>query len=226
MTESPQTVEPDEPVVKAFASLAERGYRHFPVVDAGRVVGVVSLRDLMRLARIEPVTAPGTLEAPKGLAGVIVAETEVGDVRGQEGFYHYRQYSATELTETPTPRGRLVPALRGRAAHRRPARRPSSTRYGPLREIPEAVRPLLAAVARAGDDFVPLDGLRSAMSLVAQSAWLQALPRHRCGRAAGQRHAGVRRHPHAHRGAVASASGPRGRRPPPTTSATPPTTST
>ena len=27
----------------------------------------------------------------------MVAETTVGDVRGEEGFYHYRQYSAVEL---------------------------------------------------------------------------------------------------------------------------------
>src|SRR5690606_26820790 len=99
MTESPTTVPPEEEVVRAFANLAQHGYRHFPVVEGGRLAGVVSLRDMLRVASIEPVTAPGTLEAPKGLAGVIVAETEVGDVRGQEGFYHYRQYSATALTE-------------------------------------------------------------------------------------------------------------------------------
>jgi citrate synthase len=53
----------------------------------------------MRIAQIQPVLHPGTLEAPKGLEGVVVAETTVGDVRGQEGFYHYRQYSAVELAE-------------------------------------------------------------------------------------------------------------------------------
>jgi len=34
---------------------------------------------------------------PRGLKGVIVADTALGDVRGLEGFYHYRQYSAPEL---------------------------------------------------------------------------------------------------------------------------------
>src|SRR5271170_7384891 len=37
------------------------------------------------------------LVAPPGLEAVIVADTRVGDVRGGEGFYHYRQYSAVEL---------------------------------------------------------------------------------------------------------------------------------
>jgi citrate synthase len=42
----------------------------------------------------------GTVEAPRGLKGVIVADTSVGDVRGEEGFYHYRQYAAPELAAT------------------------------------------------------------------------------------------------------------------------------
>jgi citrate synthase len=39
------------------------------------------------------------LEVPAGLKGLIVADTTIGDVRGAEGFYHYRQYSAVELAE-------------------------------------------------------------------------------------------------------------------------------
>lgn len=41
-----------------------------------------------------------TVDVPRGLAGVVVADTEVGDVRGREGFYHYRQYSAVDLART------------------------------------------------------------------------------------------------------------------------------
>lgn len=43
-----------------------------------------------------PIT-PATLLAPPGLKGVIVADTEIGDVRGSEGFYHYRDRDAIEL---------------------------------------------------------------------------------------------------------------------------------
>jgi citrate synthase len=42
------------------------------------------------------------IDVPRGLAGVAVAETSVGDVRGEEGFYHYRQYDATTLARTQT----------------------------------------------------------------------------------------------------------------------------
>lgn len=37
------------------------------------------------------------IEVPPGLKGVPVAQTELGDVRGSEGFFHYRQYDATQL---------------------------------------------------------------------------------------------------------------------------------
>lgn len=37
------------------------------------------------------------LEAPAGLKGLVVAETSIGEVRGAEGFYHYRGRSALEL---------------------------------------------------------------------------------------------------------------------------------
>jgi citrate synthase len=40
------------------------------------------------------------IDVPRGLAGVAVTDTTVGDVRGEEGFYHYRQYNAVELART------------------------------------------------------------------------------------------------------------------------------
>src|SRR6185295_16113195 len=42
------------------------------------------------------------LIAPPGLKNVIVADTELGDVRGDAGFYHFRQYSAIELAARRT----------------------------------------------------------------------------------------------------------------------------
>lgn len=41
--------------------------------------------------------APEPNMAPPGLKGLAVADTELGDVRGQEGFFHYRQCDAAEL---------------------------------------------------------------------------------------------------------------------------------
>ncbi|GAB3799478.1 citrate synthase/methylcitrate synthase [Humibacter antri] len=37
------------------------------------------------------------VEVPRGLAGVVVAQTSIGDVLGEEGRYHYRGHDAIEL---------------------------------------------------------------------------------------------------------------------------------
>src|SRR3954454_9014246 len=43
MTSDPDCVAPDVDATAAFTSLAEHGYRHIPVVDGGRLVGIVSM---------------------------------------------------------------------------------------------------------------------------------------------------------------------------------------
>jgi citrate synthase len=164
MTGQPDTVEPGSEIGAAFASLAERGYRHIPVVDDGRVVGVVSMSDLMKVAQIQPMLHPGEVEAPKGLAGVIVADTVIGDVRGQEGFYHYRQYSARELADKRTLEDVWVLLFDGELPTAE-ARAAFSDEVRPLRSLPDLVRPMLPDIARAGTRFLPLDALRSAVSL-------------------------------------------------------------
>ena len=42
------------------------------------------------------------INVPPGLRNVVVTETTLGDVRGDEGFYHYRQYSAIDLAKSKT----------------------------------------------------------------------------------------------------------------------------
>ncbi len=111
MTPDPDTIGSDVEAVAAFAILAEHGYRHIPVVDDRKLTGIVSMRDLMRIALIQPVEAQAH-DVPEGLEGVVVAETTVGDVRGLEGFYHYRQYSAVDLAEEPPARRRVATPVR------------------------------------------------------------------------------------------------------------------
>src|SRR5271163_2408009 len=84
MTVQPDVLGPDERVDAAWASLTSHHYRHLPVVEGDRCVGVVSLRDLMAVARIRP-AGEANGEVPAGLEGVVVAETTIGDVRGTEG---------------------------------------------------------------------------------------------------------------------------------------------
>jgi len=145
MTPNPDSVAPGVPAAEAFASLSEHGYRHIPVVDGTQLVGLVSMRDLMRIAQVQPVERPAA-EVPKGLEGVVVADTTIGDVRGLEGFYHYRQYNAIELAEKRTLEdvwyllfeGEL-PTVTARDAYAR--------RIAAARHLPPEVTALLPALA-------------------------------------------------------------------------------
>src|SRR5205085_6922711 len=46
MTQNPRTVAPDVDVEDALRTMLDSGFRHLPVVENGKVVGMVSMRDL------------------------------------------------------------------------------------------------------------------------------------------------------------------------------------
>ena len=48
MTEEPITASSETTVEDAVRTMLEHGFRHLPVVEAGRTVGVVSLREVVR----------------------------------------------------------------------------------------------------------------------------------------------------------------------------------
>jgi CBS domain-containing protein len=50
MTGHPEVVTPDDSTDHAAALMIHGGFRHLPVVEDSRVVGIVSIRDLMRVA--------------------------------------------------------------------------------------------------------------------------------------------------------------------------------
>ncbi|CAL9595153.1 Citrate synthase 1 [Streptomyces sp. enrichment culture] len=110
-------------------------------------------------------SAAALVEVPRGLAGVVVTDTRIGDVRGLEGFYHYRQYSAVDLARTRSfedvwhllVHGDLPDARRSAAFARETAA---------LRHLPDEVRAALPAVAAAGGRSGPLAGMRTALSLL------------------------------------------------------------
>jgi len=47
MTANPQTIAPDRGFTGALQMMHEGGYRHLPVVENGRVIGIVSVRDAL-----------------------------------------------------------------------------------------------------------------------------------------------------------------------------------
>ena len=50
MTRHPEVVSADDSTDHAAALMIHGGFRHLPVVEGNRVVGIVSIRDLMRVA--------------------------------------------------------------------------------------------------------------------------------------------------------------------------------
>jgi CBS domain-containing protein len=49
MTPSPEMLDADTPLLQALDRMAAGGFRHIPVTREGRLIGVASLRDLLRL---------------------------------------------------------------------------------------------------------------------------------------------------------------------------------
>ena len=48
MTRNPMTVKPDDLLESCMSLMAERGFRHLPVVSEGQVVGVISIGDVVK----------------------------------------------------------------------------------------------------------------------------------------------------------------------------------
>jgi citrate synthase len=126
------------------------------------------------------------IDVPAGLKGVAVAETSVGDVRGAEGFYHYRRYDASMLArdrsfeeawylmhagELPDP-ARLADFSRETASDR---------------DLSPRVAAALPAIAGLASDGLPLQALRAAYELVAldqrMGPWLDITPEALAGQA-------------------------------------------
>ena len=97
--------------------------------------------------------------APPGLKGLAVADTVLGSVRGEEGFYHYRQHDAANLSRTRTLEDvwtlQIDGALPPEAA---------TIDAGPLRVLPEAAAEVVDTAAARLDD--PMAVLRVGMLAV------------------------------------------------------------
>lgn len=121
------------------------------------------------------------IDVPAGLEGVVAAETAIGDVRGEEGIYHYRGHAAPALAEQASfeavwhlvHHGRLPDARELDAFTRETAA---------LRALPPAVAEALPAIARSGP---PMAAVRTALSLAGQDApaWLDCDPADRAAQA-------------------------------------------
>lgn len=111
-------------------------------------------------------------DAPRGLAGVVVTDTAIGDVRGREGFYHYRQFNAIELAQSRGFEDVWHLMLHGRLPNA-VERADFLHRTASLRALPAEISASLPAIARASAPSGPLAGVRTALSLLGAFAGMR-----------------------------------------------------
>lgn len=163
MTPEPDCLDTEATIDDAWAQLDSHGYRHIPVVaGGGELKGIVSRRALVALSQLRPAGETGMV-APPGLKGVVVAETSLGDVRGEEGFFHYRQYAATELAATRTFEDVWHLVFEGELPSA-DERATFAAEIAPLRHLPRELLDVLDAIAPSTS---PMDGLRTGLSHLA-----------------------------------------------------------
>ncbi|MGL4297451.1 MAG: citrate synthase [Candidatus Neomicrothrix subdominans] len=105
------------------------------------------------------------IDVPPGLHGVVAADTAIGAVHGDEGYFHYGAYDAIELARTRTfeevwwliREGRL-PSADELAQFRRS--------LAQQRRVPQGLKPLIEVVAAM--DAPPLAKLRAVLSASSQ----------------------------------------------------------
>jgi citrate synthase len=103
------------------------------------------------------------IEVPRGLTGVVAASTSIGDVDGEAGYFHYRQYDATELARACSLE--QVWHLVARGALPQPAALTEfRDQIGHGRALPGVIISALPILAASGAP--PIDVLRAALSLV------------------------------------------------------------
>ncbi|MFQ5558335.1 MAG: citrate synthase [Acidimicrobiales bacterium] len=97
--------------------------------------------------------------APPGLKGLAVADTVLGSVRGDEGFFHYRDHDAAELARTRTLEDVWTLQIDGALPPDA-----SAIEVAPLRTLPAEAEAVVDAIAARVDD--PLTTLRAGLLAV------------------------------------------------------------
>jgi len=82
MTPSPHTIGPTRPLAAARRMMQEHGIRHLPVLDGGRIVGLLSERDLFLVESL-PNVNPTNVRVEEAMVQevfIVEPDTPVGEV--------------------------------------------------------------------------------------------------------------------------------------------------
>lgn len=96
MTAAPLTVAPGDDVTGALDRMLDRDFRHLPVCEGDSLVGMISLRRLIRAASVRKVD-PWAPSSRGGLENVKVGKTALSEIDGARGRLFYAGYDAVEL---------------------------------------------------------------------------------------------------------------------------------
>ncbi|GAA1460883.1 citrate/2-methylcitrate synthase [Williamsia maris] len=107
------------------------------------------------------------IEADPGLSNVSVAHTEIGDVRGEEGFYQYRQFSAIDLARHRTFEEVWFLFVYGRLPDAAELAE-FSAEVRSLRAVDDELMTVIRVVATTGSDHRSLIDLRTVLSALGQ----------------------------------------------------------
>jgi citrate synthase len=110
------------------------------------------------------------IDVPRGLAGVAVAETSVGDVRGEEGFYHYHQYDATALARRYSFEDVWRLLIDGALPHDDAERSAFAAETAALRTLPPEIDRVVTTASSLG---APDAELRTVMAAIGAAARLR-----------------------------------------------------
>jgi citrate synthase len=127
------------------------------------IINIDKEQHILQTKCVNVANSDGEIIVPRGLKGVIASETRVGDVRGEEGFYHYREYSATELAERCTLEDVWQLMIDGSLPISQAERDRFAIEVNALRSVPPSVMRVLPML---DDSHGPLDGLRTALSMI------------------------------------------------------------
>jgi citrate synthase len=123
-------------------------------------VDVINIVNIGRKLQARRVT--DTIAAPPGLKGLAIADTTIGGVRGEEGFYHYRQYDATKFAAGHTFESVAHVLLCGTLPTRRQESR-LRAELAAARHLPHPAAALVDDFAAIGTD--PLTALRGLLAI-------------------------------------------------------------